>query len=327
MSDSETEEAAVEKTDAPVTNEVSLVPEKNKGYVPFGAFEDCMAIIKSRQFYTVYITGLSGNGKTLMVEQACARAKRECLRLNVTGETDEDDLLGGFRLANDNGTTKTVFQMGPVPLAMQRGAILLLDEVDMGTPKLMALQPILEGKPVYLKKINKIVHPAPGFNVFATANTKGRGDLDGKFVGANMQNEAFLERFTITFEQEYPAASIENKILMKVMEEAGQPDKADLEFIENLVKWSEAIRATYMDGGCNDVMSTRRLVGLVRSYCIFNRDRMKALDLVINRFDQETKVSWKDLYTKVDADSSKVTQSGTVTVSGKKSGAKSPVPW
>lgn len=294
--------SSTQETMQDIITSTVLVPDKNKTYVPFGQFEDIMSVVKSRMFYTVYVTGLSGNGKTLMVEQACARAKRELLRLNITAETDEDDLLGGFRLKNDNGVTKTVFQPGPVPIAMQRGAVLLLDEIDCATPKLMALQPILEGKPVYLKKINKVVHPAPGFNILATANTKGRGDIDGKFVGTNIMNEALLERFTITIEQPYPPLETERKILKNVMALGGPIVPADEAFIENLVKWSETIRALYMDGGCSDVMSTRRLCGLVTTYCIFNRNRMKAIELATNRFDEDTKRAWLDLYSKIDAE-------------------------
>jgi MoxR-like ATPase len=293
----------------------NLVPEKDRSYVPFGHFEDVMAIIKSKMFYPTFVTGLSGNGKTFMVQQACARAKRELIRVNVTAETDEDDLLGGFRLKNENGATRTVFNMGPVPIAMKRGAILLLDEVDCGTPKLMALQPVLEGMAVYMKKINQIISPAPGFNIIACANTKGRGDVDGKFVGTNIMNEAFLERFTVTFEQDYPDVDTERKILKGIMSLAGEPDASDLAYIDNLLKWAYNIRKTYNEGAISDIITTRRLVGIVKSYCIFNRNRIKALTLAVNRFDTETKKNFIDLYNKIDGDTSKA-PSGRATAQG-----------
>jgi MoxR-like ATPase len=275
------------------TNEVSLVPSKAKGYVPFGHFNDIRSIISSNKFYPVYITGLSGNGKTMMVEQVSAALGRECVRVNITIETDEDDLIGGFRLIDG----KTVWQNGPVIVAMERGATLLLDEVDLGSNKLMCLQPILEGKPVYLKKINKVIHPAPGFNVIATANTKGKGSDDGRFIGTNVMNEAFLERFSITLEQEYPAAKVEEKILNNVLATSNLEDK---EFVEKLVTWADVIRKSFYEGAVTEVISTRRLVHICEAFAIFNQDRKKAIQLCLNRFDVDTKTAFLDLYAKLD---------------------------
>jgi MoxR-like ATPase len=245
-------------------------------------------------FYPVYITGLSGNGKTMMVEQACAKARREMVRVNITAETDEDDLIGGFRLVDG----QTVWHNGPVVMAMERGAVLLLDEVDLGTIKLMCLQPVLEGKSVFIKKINKLVQPARGFTVIATANTKGRGSDDGRFIGTNVMNEAWLERFSITMEQEYPPAVTEKKILHNLLDRT-EDDKT---FVELLIKWADAIRRTYYDGGTTEIISTRRLVHICDAYKIFSRDRMKAIRLCLNRFDVDTKTSFMDLYTKIDAE-------------------------
>jgi MoxR-like ATPase len=281
----------------------SLVPAKTAGYVPFGEFETVFAIVKSDIFYPTFITGLSGNGKSLMVREVCARAQRKYIRLNVTAETDEDDLLGGFRLEVSGGASRTEFKYGPVITAMRTGAVLLLDEIDCGTPKLMCLQPILEGEPVYLKKTNQIVHPAPGFNIIACANTKGRGDDAGKFVGTNMLNEAFLERFAITIEQDYPEETVERKILMKVMETAlgGKVDSFDETFVKCLVQWASSLRKSYNEGVIQDVITTRRLVLMCKSYVIFKKDRQKVLQLGVARFDRDTKEAFLVHYANVDA--------------------------
>jgi hypothetical protein len=273
--------------------ELSLVPEKATGYVPFGNFPDVRSIIKSRKFYPAYITGLSGNGKTMMVEQVCANEKRECVRVNITIETDEDDLIGGFRLVNG----ETVWQDGPVITAMTRGAVLLLDEVDLGSNKMMCLQPVLEGKSVYLKKTNRVVHPAPGFNVIATANTKGKGSDDGRFIGTNVMNEAFLERFSITMEQEYPSAKVETKILNNVLNASGI---ANSEFVDKLVTWADVIRKSFYEGALSEIISTRRLVHICEAYGIFGQNKMKAIELCLNRFDIDTKNAFLELYKKVD---------------------------
>jgi hypothetical protein len=280
---------SVVSTDA----EVSLVPEKASGYVPFGHFNDVRSIIKSRKFYPTYITGLSGNGKTMMIEQICASEKREMVRVNITIETDEDDLIGGFRLVNG----ETVWQDGPVITAMSRGAVLLLDEVDLGSNKLMCLQPVLEGKSVYLKKTNRVVHPTTGFNVIATANTKGKGSDDGRFIGTNVMNEAFLERFSITMEQEYPASKVESKILSNVLGASGINNP---EFVDKLVTWADVIRKSFYEGALSEIISTRRLVHICEAFAIFNQNKMKAIELCLNRFDVDTKNSFLELYKKVD---------------------------
>jgi cobaltochelatase CobS len=274
-------------------NQDSYVPEKFLGYVPYGNFNTVKDVIKSRIFYPMFITGLSGNGKTLMVKELCARLKREYVRANITIETDEDDLIGGFRLLNG----ETVWHDGPVVTAMKRGAILLLDEIDLASNKIMALQPVLEGSSIYLKKIGKWVHPAEGFNVIATANTKGQGSEDGRFIGTNVLNEAFLERFPVTIEQQYPTAKMEEKILTNEFSKHG---KEDSEFGVNLVKWAGVIRKTFEEGGCDEIISTRRLVHIVNAFAIFD-NKMKAIELTVNRFDTETKESFLDLYTKIDA--------------------------
>jgi len=271
----------------------NVVPTKDKDFVNFGNFADVRNIISSKRFYPVFITGLSGNGKTLAVTQACAVAKREMIRVNVTIETDEDDLLGGYRLRDG----QTVWQNGPVIEAMERGAVLLLDEIDLASNKIMCLQPILEGSGIYVKKINKFVKPKFGFNVIATANTKGQGSDDGKFIGTNVLNEAFLERFPVTFEQEYPGAKTEQKIVAIKLKSAG---KKDDKFATNLVTWADVIRKTYKDGGVDEIISTRRLVHIAEAYSIFN-NKMKAIEVCTNRFDDDTKTSFTDLYTKVDA--------------------------
>ena len=274
----------------------NVVPAKDTDFVKFGNYTDINSIVKSKKFYPVFITGLSGNGKTLAVTQACAEAKREMIRVNITIETDEDDLLGGYRLRDG----QTIWQNGPVIEAMERGAILLLDEIDLASNKIMCLQPILEGSGVYVKKINKFVKPKFGFNVIATANTKGQGSDDGKFIGTNVLNEAFLERFPVTFEQEYPSAKIEEKIVSTKLKSAG---KSDDKFAHNLVTWADVIRKTYKDGGVDEIISTRRLVHIAEAYGIF-KNKMKAIQVCTNRFDDDTKNSFVDLYTKVDSGAS-----------------------
>jgi len=272
----------------------NLIPDKDPNYVPFGNFTDVKKIIQSGIFYPTFITGLSGNGKTFSVEQACAALNRELIRVNITIETDEDDLIGGFRLVNG----ETVWHNGPVINALERGAILLLDEVDLASNKILCLQSILEGKGVYLKKTGRYVEPAKGFNVIATANTKGKGSDDGRFIGTNVLNEAFLERFALTFEQEYPTPATETKILLRVAASVGKHDE---EFCTNLANWADIIRKTFKDGGIDEVISTRRLVHIMRAYAIWN-DRMKAIKVCVNRFDDETKQSFIELYDKIDAD-------------------------
>ena len=273
-----------------------IVPKKDPVFVSFGNYPDVKSIIKSKMFYPVFITGLSGNGKTMGVTQACAENKRELIRVNITIETDEDDLLGGYRLKDG----QTVWQNGPVIEAMERGAVLLLDEIDLASNKIMCLQPILEGSGVFVKKINRFVKPAHGFNVVATANTKGQGSDDGKFIGTNVLNEAFLERFPITFEQSYPKPSVEEKILVATLKAAG---KTDNDFCKKLVTWADVIRKTYFDGGVDEIISTRRLVHIIQAYAIFNK-KMKAVEVCTNRFDDDTKNSFIELYTKVDAGAS-----------------------
>ena len=275
------------------TETQNLIPSHFEGFVPWGHCSTIKKIIQSRMFYPVFITGLSGNGKTLMVEELHSQLKKELIRVNITIETDEDDLLGGFRLIN--GETK--FVPGPVIQAMERGCTLLLDECDLGSNKLLALQPVLEGKGVFLKKINKWVTPKPGFNVIATANTKGKGSDDGRFVGTNILNEAFLERFAITIEQPYPSSKVEKKIILGSMDKYGKKDE---KFAENLTVWAEVIRKTFYDGGVDEIISTRRLDHIVKAFSIFN-DKLKAIELCVSRFDEDTKDSFLDLYTKVDA--------------------------
>ena len=284
---------AIGTTDARAEN---IVPIKDETFVPYGNYKDIKNVIKSKIFYPMFITGLSGNGKTFNVQQACAELKRELIRVNVTIETDEDDLLGGFRLSDG----KTVWHNGPVIDAMERGAVLLLDEIDLASNKIMCLQPILEGSGIFLKKINKFIQPAPGFNVISTANTKGKGSEDGRFIGTNILNEAFLERFPITFEQEYPKKSIEQKILNNVMSVYGL---TDIDFVEKLCTWAEVIRKTFYDGGTDEVIATRRLVHIVNAFAIF-KNKLKAVQVCCNRFDEDTKNSFLDLYTKVDAGAS-----------------------
>ena len=273
----------------------NIVPDKDPVFVPWGYFKDIKKIVSSKAFYPIFVTGLSGNGKTMNVSQACAAANRECIRVNITIETDEDDLLGGYRLQDG----QTVWQDGPVIEAMKRGALLLLDEIDLASNKIMCLQPILEGNGVFLKKINQFVKPAKGFNVIATANTKGQGSDDGKFIGTNILNEAFLERFPITIEQAYPTNKIEEKILLNVMSDKGLTKDVDSEFAKSLVTWADIIRKTYYEGGVDELISTRRLVHIVEAFSIF-KNKMKAIEMCTNRFDLDTKTSFLDLYTKID---------------------------
>lgn len=268
------------------TSDVSI-PDPYPDYVPFGFYKDLSNIVKSKEFYPVFITGLSGNGKTLMVEQVCAVMNRECIRINVSIETDETDLLGGPTLVNGN----VVNRDGPVITAMKRGAILLIDEVDRGSNKLMCLQGILEGKPYYNKKSGELVKPAPGFNVIATANSKGRGSDEGRYL-SQILDDAFLERFCITVEQEYPDAKTEKRILTPLINDA--------EFVENLCQWADVVRQSFEQGAVGEIISTRRLVHIAKAFKIFG-DRMKAIELCVSRFDTETKIAFMDLYSKVDA--------------------------
>ena len=275
------------------SNIENLVPSKFEGFVPWGHTSTIKQIVKSGLYYPLFVTGLSGNGKTLMIEQIHAEMKKELIRVNVTIETDEDDLLGGFRLIN--GETK--FVPGPVIEAMNRGCTLLLDEIDLGSNKLMCLQPVLEGKGVYLKKVNQWVTPKKGFNVMATANTKGQGSDDGMFIGTNILNEAFLERFAITLEQPYASAAIEKKIIVGAMKKYG---KVDEKFADNLITWADVIRKTFADGGIDSVISTRRLDHIVKAFAIFG-DKQKSIELCCARFDSDTKESFLELYSKIDA--------------------------
>ena len=272
----------------------NLVPEKDDTFVKFGPFNDLKKIISSKLFYPTFVTGLSGNGKTFGVEQVCAQLKRELIRVNITIETDEDDLIGGFRLVDG----ATVWHDGPVIQALNRGAILLLDEIDLASNKILCLQSILEGKGVFLKKIGKFVRPKAGFNIVATANTKGKGSDDGRFIGTNVLNEAFLERFPVTFEQDYPAPTTESKILGGIAAKLGV---TDTDFCKRLVDWADIIRKTFYDGGIEEIISTRRLVHIVRAFSIFG-NKQKAIQTCINRFDDETKQAFLELYDKVDAD-------------------------
>ena len=277
----------LEEMVAPEQEDRNLVPQKDDGFVPFGNFTDLKKILGSGIFYPVFITGMSGIGKTFSVEQACALLNKELIRVNITVETDEDDLIGGFRLVDGN----TVWHNGPVIEALERGAVLLLDEVDLASNKIMCLQSILEGKGVFLKKTGRYVNPAPGFTVVATANTKGKGSDDGRFIGTNVLNEAFLERFALTFEQQYPTPAIESKILGKICD--------DTEFVSRLVDWADIIRKTFNDGGIDEIISTRRLVHIINAFKIFGK-RMKAIECCVNRFDDETKESFLSLYEKID---------------------------
>ena len=270
----------------------NLVPEKDATFVPFGFYKDLKKVLSSSMFYPIFISGLSGNGKTTMVEQVCANLKREAIRVNISIETDEDDLIGGNTLVDGN----VVYREGPVLTAMKRGSVLILDEVDRGSNKLMCLQAILEGKPYFNKKTGETVTPAPGFNLVATANTKGRGSDDGKFISANILDEAFLERFAITVEQEYPTLATEKKIVLKKMEKVNNVDE---EFATHLVTWSDVIRKTYYEGAIDELISTRRLEHIVNAFAVFS-DKQKAVQLCVNRFDEDTKEAFIDLYAKVD---------------------------
>ena len=272
---------------------VSLIPQSDPQYVSWGHFKDIKTIISSKIFYPVFVTGLSGNGKTSMIHEVCAKLKRDLVRVNITIETDEDDLLGGFRLVDG----ETVWQDGPIINAMRRGSIALVDEIDLASHKIMCLQPVLEGKPIYLKKINEVVYPEPGFNVIATANTKGKGSDDGRFIGTNILNEAFLDRFSATFYQEYPSTKMETKILKK---QFAKYEIDEDEFVDKLVKWADVIRRSFKEGAVDDIVTTRRLIDVTKSYSIFN-DKMKAVAMCLERFDDETKESFTDLYTKIDA--------------------------
>ena len=285
----------LEKTVSLVATEVkSLIPEKDSHFVPFGNFNDLKKVISSKIFYPIFITGLSGNGKTFGVEQACAASKRDLIRVNITVETDEDDLIGGFRLVDGN----TVWHNGPVIEALERGSVLLLDEIDLASNKILCLQSILEGNGVFLKKVGRYVRPAEGFTVVATANTKGKGSEDGRFIGTNVLNEAFLERFPITFDQEYPKAQTEVRMLNNYCKEL---DCCDDKYIANLTTWAEIIRKTFNDGGVDEVISTRRFQHKIRAYAIFS-DRVKAIQVCLNRFDDETKRSFLELYDKIDSE-------------------------
>ena len=268
----------------------TLIPPKFDGYVAWGHFSDVEKIVRSRQFYPIFVTGLSGNGKTLMVEQICAKLKRECYRVNITRQTDEDDLLGGFRLING----QTVWSDGPVVTAMKNGGVLLLDEIDLGSANMMCLQPVLEGKGVFLKKIGEWVTPAPGFTIFATANTKGKGSDDGRFVGTGIMNEAMLDRFPVTMEQPYPTKATEKKIL-------GKAGCDDVDFATHLTAWSEIIRKSFYEGAVDEIVSTRRLVDIVNAWKIFG-DKSKAIAMCLARFDDDTKEAFLSLYSKVDAE-------------------------
>jgi hypothetical protein len=275
----------------------SFIPSKDETYVPFGFFNDLKSIIKSGVFYPIYIVGLSGNGKTLSVEQACAQLGREMIRVNITKETDETDLIGSYELIDGS----TVRREGPVLTAMRRGAILLLDETDYGSERLLCLQPILEGKGYFDKKTGEFIIPAPGFNVIATANTKGRGSDDGRYIGANLLNEAFLERFAITVEWDYPTAKIEKSILMNNFEQHSFQEEGLEQFVDKLSLWSEMIRAAFKkdDGSCSEIISTRRLVHITKAYMIF-KNRRKAIELCLNRFDEDIKKQFIDFYSKID---------------------------
>tara|TARA_Y100000782_G_scaffold112475_1_gene142776 strand:+ start:193 stop:1464 length:1272 start_codon:yes stop_codon:yes gene_type:complete len=272
---------------------VSLIPKTDPQYVTWGHFKDIKTILQSKVFYPVFVTGLSGNGKTSMIHEVCAKLKRDLVRVNITVETDEDDLLGGFRLSNG----ETVWHDGPMINAMRNGSVALIDEIDLASHKIMCLQPILEGKPIYLKKINEVVYPAPGFNVIATANTKGKGSEDGRFIGTNILNEAFLDRFSATLYQEYPSVKMESKILTK---QFAKYDIVEDDFVDKLTKWADVIRRSFKEGAVDEIVTTRRLIDITKSYSIFN-DKLKAVTMCLERFDDETKESFADLYTKIDA--------------------------
>ncbi len=272
---------------------LNLIPKKDPQYVHWGHFKDIKTVLEKKLFYPIFVTGLSGNGKTSMIREVCAKLKRDFIRINITVETDEDDLLGGFRLVNG----ETVWQDGPLVVAMKTGAVALIDEVDLASHKIMCLQPIMEGQPIYLKKINEVVYPQHGFNIVATANTKGKGSEDGRFMGTNILNEAFLDRFSATFYQEYPSTAHESKILKKQFQ---VHDIKEDDFVDKLVKWADVIRQSYKEGAVDEIITTRRLIDITKSFAIFN-DKMKSVMMCLERFDTETKESFSDLYTKVDA--------------------------
>ena len=272
---------------------VSLIPKSDPQYVTGGHFKDIKTILQSKIFYPIFITGLSGNGKTCMIHEVCAKLKRDLVRVNITIETDEDDLLGGFRLLDG----ETVWHDGPIINAMRNGSIALIDEIDLASHKIMCLQPVLEGKPIYLKKINEVVYPTEGFNVVATANTKGKGSDDGRFIGTNILNEAFLDRFSATFFQEYPSIKMEAKILNKYF---ALYELKEEDFVDKLTKWADVIRRSFKEGAVDEIVTTRRLIDITKSYSIFN-DKLKAVAMCLERFDDETKESFTDLYTKIDA--------------------------
>ena len=279
-------------------NEQNLIPKKDDNFVKFGNFSDIKKIIQSNLFYPTFVTGLSGNGKTFSIEQACAQLGRELIRVNMTIETDESDLIGSMRLTDPRGNTVTEWEDGPVVTAMKRGAILLLDEVDLASNKILCLQPVLEGSGLYVKLAGMYVKPAKGFNVIATANTKGKGSEDGRFIGTNVLNEAFLERFAVTFEQEYPSSSVETKLLIKYAKSLGIEDDV---FCKRLADWGWGVRKTFHEDAIDEIISTRRLVHILRAYSIFN-DKAKAINICLNRFDDDTRQSFMDLYAAVDID-------------------------
>lgn len=287
----------------------NLVPNAYKNYVPFGNFDDLLSIFKSNQFFPIFITGQSGNGKTMSVEQACAKAKRKFVCVSMTPDTDEGDLLGNYVLING----QMEWRDGPVTVAARQGAVLCIDEIDYGAQNLSCLQRVLEGKPFLLKKKNELVAPAEGFTIVATANTKGKGSEDGRYMFTNVLNEAFLERFLNTYEQEYPPVAVEKKIIKKELVSVGREDD---KFADILVAWADITRKTFADGGCDEIISTRRLVHIVKTYGVHG-DRLKAVSLCLNRFDADTKMSFLDLYTKLDAEANKPATPEVPTVQAK----------
>ena len=287
--------------------DADLIPENDKDFVSFGDFPLLKKIISSGSFFPVYISGESGNGKTKMVYQACAVTKRELIRANITESTDEDDLVGGFRILNG----ETVWQDGPAIEAMKRGAILLLDEINLASPKIMCLQPILEGNPIYVKKTNTVVHPAPGFSVIATANTKGKASDDGRYIGSNTLNEALLDRFAVTIEHDYPGDTVEIKILTNILDTFGANTPENTDFITKLVAWAKVIRETYLLGGVDELITTRRLIHTLKFHLLTGTTRAKAIKYTISRFDEDTKKAFQSLYQKVD-DTIKITSDGAI---------------
>ena len=286
------------------TNDDIYIPSVDPTFVAWGEHASIKKVIQSRMFFPVYISGLSGNGKTMMVEQACAKLKREYIRVQISPETDEDDLIGGFRLING----ETVFHKGPVVKAMERGCILLIDEIDRGSNKIMCLQGVLEGKPILIKKIGEVVAPAPGFNIIATANTKGRGSDDGRYSAASIIDDAFMERFIATIDQPYPNFKTEHNIVKKHLDAL---DIKDDEFVDKLVGWSAVIRKTYEAEGVDELISTRRLCHIVKAYSVFN-DRLTAINMCISRFENETREAFLDLYTKIDGNAIQLNEDGAI---------------